>query len=97
MVCVPCIMVPMLLFLWAMIKPIINWFRRPNEIATDQNNTVDDQSDNVCSLLSSCPCINKKNIKPGDDQAAETNGDENEELLEKKPCAKVSDIDKKRV
>lgn len=88
MVCVPCILVPLLLFLWGMIKPILNWFRKPKENSGDQNNAAND--DDVCSLLSSCPCINKK--KTGD-QPLKIN--ENELLL-KEPL-ELSDIDKKNL
>lgn len=65
MVCVPCILVPLLLFLWGIIKPMLNWFRKPVE-NSGADNTEDDQ---VCSLLSSCPCINK-NKKEADDPSA---------------------------
>jgi len=69
MVCVPCVLVPLLLFLWGMIKPILNWFRKPVENSEDQN--ADD--DQVCSLLSSCPCINKnKNLQENPDNANES-------------------------
>lgn len=63
MVCVPCILVPLILFLWGLIKPMINWFKKPVEGSGEQINTEDDQ---VCSLLSSCPCIQKNKQLPGD-------------------------------
>lgn len=88
MVCVPCVLVPLLLFLWGILKPILNWFRKPVENAGDQN--VDD--DQVCSLLSSCPCINKDKNVPAD-QANNTN---ESETLPNEPL-KVSDMDKKNL
>jgi len=62
MVCVPCILVPLLLFLWGIIKPIMGWFWKPVENSGDQNT----DNDQICSMLSSCPCINKKEKIPGD-------------------------------
>lgn len=88
MVCVPCVLVPLVLFLWGIIKPLINWFRRPVENSEDQN--VD--NDQVCSLLSSCPCINKNNKLPGGQM---DNANENE-ILQKEPV-EVLDINKKNV
>lgn len=88
MVCVPCVLVPILLLLWGMIKPILNWFRKPVENSGGQN--ADD--DQVCSLLSSCPCINK-NKKITADQVDTTNEDES---LSKEPI-EVSDMDKKNL
>lgn len=89
MVCIPCVLVPLLLFLWGMIKPILKWFRTPVENAENQNNTEDDQ---VCSLLSSCPCINKNKALPTDelDVAKES------ETLQKTPL-EASDSDKKNI
>ncbi|VVC26925.1 Uncharacterised protein family UPF0729 [Cinara cedri] len=89
MVCIPCILVPLLLFLWGMIKPILNWFKNPKENSGDQNS--DAANDDVCSLLSSCPCINKNN-KP-EDQALKI---KESELLLKEPL-EVSNIDKKNI
>jgi len=66
---------------------MLNWFRTPVENSEDQNNTGDEQ---VCSLLSSCPCINK-NIKIPEDQANKTN--KNETLL--KEPSETSDTNKK--
>lgn len=88
MVCVPCVLVPLLLFLWGIIKPMLNWFRRPVENSEDQNNADNDQ---VCSLLSSCPCINK-NIKSPTDQA-DIKTSKNETLTE--GSLETSDINKK--
>lgn len=87
MVCVPCVLVPLLLFLWGILKPIINWFRKPVENAGDQN-AGDDQ---VCSLLSSCPCINKDKNLPAD----QVNINESETLPNE--SLKVSDTDKKNL
>lgn len=86
MVCVPCVLVPLLLFLWGMIKPLLNWFRKPVGNAEDKN--ADDNQ--VCSLLSSCPCINKDKNTPKDiaDQTNES------EILVKEPM-EVSATDKK--
>lgn len=89
MVCVPCVLVPLLLFLWGIIKPMLNWFKTPVENSGDQSNTDDDQ---VCSLLSSCPCINK-NKKLPDDQVDKT---KNSETVLKESLA-ASDIDKKNL
>lgn len=88
MVCVPCVLVPLLLFLWGMIKPMLNWFRAPVENSEDQNNAADDQ---VCSLLSSCPCINKNIKSPVDQVDNKTN--KNETIL-KEPL-ETSDTNKK--
>lgn len=64
MVCVPCVLVPLLLFLWGLIKPMLNWFKKPVEnTGGEQTNTVEDP---VCSLLSSCPCINQNKQLPED-------------------------------
>lgn len=89
MVCIPCVIVPLLLFLWGMFKPILNWFRKPVENSGDQNG----DDDQVCSLLSSCPCINKNKKSTGDqeDQVNKTNEDE---TLPEEPI-EASDIDKK--
>jgi hypothetical protein len=87
MVCVPCVLVPLLLFLWGIIKPMLNWFRTPVE--NSEGNAGDDQ---VCSLLSSCPCINK-NIKSSEDQEDKTN---KSETLLKEPL-ETSDTDKKNL
>lgn len=87
MVCVPCVLVPLLLFLWGIIKSMLNLFRTPVENSEDQNNAGDDQ---VCSLLSSCPCINK-NIKSPVDQTDIT--DKNEVLP--KESLETSDTNKK--
>lgn len=89
MVCVPCVLVPLLLFLWGMIKPMLQWFRKPAENAEDQSKTDDDQ---ICSLLSSCPCINKNKTTPDDkiDAAKES------ETLQKTPL-EASDNDKKNI
>ncbi|XP_025191982.1 UPF0729 protein CG18508 [Melanaphis sacchari] len=89
MVCVPCVLVPLLLFLWGIIKPMLNWFRTPVENSEDQNNAGDDQ---VCSLLSSCPCINK-NKKSTEDQVNKTN---TSETSLKEPL-ETSDTDKKNL
>lgn len=89
MVCVPCVLVPLLLFIWGIIKPMLNWFRTPVENSEDQNNAGDDQ---VCSLLSSCPCINK-NIKSPRNQADMTN---KSETLLKEPL-ETSDAEKKNL
>lgn len=88
MVCVPCVLVPLLLFLWGMIKPLLNWFRKPAENSGDQN----DADDQVCSMLSSCPCISKNKPLPKD---AVDNTNTVEDLL-KEPI-EVSDIDKKNM
>lgn len=88
MVCIPCVLVPLILFLWGIIKPMLNWFKAPVENSGDQNNAGDDQ---VCSLLSSCPCINK-NIKLPGDQA--DNKTTKSETLPKEPL-EASDTDKK--
>jgi len=88
MVCVPCVLVPLLLFLWGIIKPMLNWFRTPVENSEDQNNAGDDQ---VCSLLSSCPCINKNIKSPVDQGDNKTN--KNETIL-KEPL-ETSDTNKK--
>lgn len=96
MVCVPCILVPVILFLWALIKPIINWFRGPNENAKDQTNAGDD--DAICSLLSGCPCINKTANKLEDQAADETTGEKASLLeIEKETPAEVSESDKKKI
>lgn len=91
MVCVPCVIVPLLLFLWGMFKPILNWFRKPVENSSDLNG----DDDQVCSLLSSCPCINKnkKSIEDKEDEVKKTN--EDEILLEESIEASV--IDKKNL
>lgn len=95
MVCVPCILVPVILFLWALIKPIINWFRGPNVNAEDQTNAGDD--DAICSLLSGCPCINKTANKL-EDQAVETNAEKATLLeIEKETPAEVSDTNNKKI
>lgn len=85
MICVPCILVPVILFLWTMIRPIIYWFRKPNKNAVDQNN---DGKDDVCSLLSACLCINKKK-KLGDRAVVANDGSEMLLEIEKKPPAEV--------
>lgn len=89
MVCVPCVLVPLLLFLWGMIKPLINWFRRTEENSEATNENNDDQ---VCSLLSSCPCINKNN-SVSKDHADNT---QNVKTLQKEPL-EVSGVDKKNM
>lgn len=89
MVCVPCVLVPLLLFLWGLIKPMINWFKKPVENSGEQTNADNDQ---VCSLLSSCPCINTNKQLPGD-QADKIN--DNTTLL-KEPL-ETSFVDKKNI
>lgn len=89
MVCVPCVIVPLLLFLWGMIKPMLRWFRTPVENAENQNNADNDE---VCSLLSSCPCINKDKKLPTD----QINADTNNETIQKTPL-EASDTDKKNI
>lgn len=89
MVCVPCVLVPLLLFLWGIIKPMINWFRKPVENSGDPDNTNDDQ---VCSLLSSCPCINKNKNSPEDKE----NKTVDSELLLKESL-ETSDVIKKNL
>lgn len=84
MVCVPCFLIPLILFIWGMIKPILRWFNKPVENSGDQN-TDDDQ---ICSMLSSsCPCINKNKKIPD-----ETDG----ETSIKEPL-KAADTDKKNL
>lgn len=88
MVCVPCVLVPLVLFLWGIIKPLINWFRKPVENSEDQN--ADD--DKVCSLLSSCPCIYKNNKLPG----GHMDNDNEQETLLKEPIEELN-MDKKNI
>lgn len=82
MVCIPCFLIPLLLFLWGIIKPILRWFNKPVDNSGDQN--TDDQ---ICSMLSSCPCISK-NKKVPDQTDSETSI--------KEPL-KASDTDKKNL
>jgi len=86
MVCVTCVLIPIFLFIWGIMKPILNWFRKPVEKSEDQNA----DEDQVCSLLSSCPCINK-NKKISTDQTDETFDGE---ISVKKPFV-ASNSDKK--
>lgn len=87
MVCIPCFIVPLLLFLWGIIKPMINWFRKPVENA-EGNNAEDNQ---MCSLLSSCPCINKEKKLTTDPADSK---EENETLM-KEPIE--TNVDKKNI
>lgn len=69
MVCVPCIFVPLIVFLWSMVKLLINWFwKKP----ANENNAEEDP---VCSLLSSCPCINKNNSMKEEKKIDSNNAD----------------------
>lgn len=89
MVCVPCVLVPLLLFLWGMIKPLINWFRRSEESSATTNENNEDQ---VCSLLSSCPCVNKNNTV----SKYHANNTQNVKTLQKESL-EVLDVDKKNI
>ncbi|KAF0720203.1 Uncharacterized protein FWK35_00038602 [Aphis craccivora] len=87
MLCVPCVLGPVLLFLWGIIKIMINWFwRAPVENPENQSN----DNDQDFPLFSSCPCI-KKNIKSLDNQADKTN---KSETLLKEPL-ETSNTEKK--
>lgn len=67
MVCVPCILVPLFLFLWRFIQPFVlrfwNPFEKKNETGTDKPKDITE-----CSLFSSCPCLKKDKDKPTDSQ-----------------------------
>ncbi|XP_025418191.1 uncharacterized protein LOC112688956 [Sipha flava] len=89
MVCVPCVLVPLLLFLWGIIKPMLNWFRTPVKNAENQSKTDEDQ---ICSMLSSCPCYYKNKSVPDDKIDESKDG----ETLQKTPL-EVLEIDKKNI
>lgn len=89
MFCVPCVLVPLLVFFGAIIKFITTFFwRAPVENPENQRN----DDDQVFPLFSTCPCTNK-NIKSSDNQADKT--DKSETLL-KEPL-ETSDTDKKNI
>ena len=58
MVCVPCILIPFLLFLWRFIQPFVLRFWNPFEKKGEGNkDTPKDITE--CSMFASCPCIRK--------------------------------------
>lgn len=58
MVCVPCFLIPFLLFLWRFIQPYVLRIWNPFEKKDGENKSTTDISE--CSLFASCPCLKKK-------------------------------------
>lgn len=57
MVCVPCFLIPFLLFLWRFIQPYVLRIWNPFEKKDGENKSTDLAD---CSLFASCPCLKKK-------------------------------------
>lgn len=75
MVCVPCVLIPLFLFLWRFIQPFVLRFWNPFEKKGENDNKPKDITE--CSLFSSCPCLKK-------DKDKETNESSKEVLVDDK-------------
>lgn len=64
MVCVPCFMIPFLLFLWRFIQPYVLMIWNPPKNEDDKDKGDGEAKDaNYCPSALMCPC-NKKSASP---------------------------------
>lgn len=64
MVCVPCFMIPFLLFLWRFIQPfVLMLWNNPKNKEGDKDSGDNQKEENYCPSALMCPCAKKDPIQ----------------------------------